>query len=371
VKYLIDDLKNEKSIDVNITDKKGDTPLHMAAFHGKLNVIEFLLEREANINAVNKLGETPLFYAAFCNNHEVINFLLNKDAKVVDMTDNKTLIGRLNISVLHIAAAYDEKKIIEDLIEKGVDKDIGRDVSLTPLHVAAFFGSSEVIKYLIESGADTEACVELSKIINALQDAEGDNVLRVSRMHGVVKKFIDFSGYFTSHIKITPRLICEISDCSHKDLFGERQIGPASKIVKWIFKLGLVQKQIDSLRILVEQGKNPGLNCLMDAVHLAGKGFGINARDGDGNTALHLAVKEGNVELVQYLIKEADPNIQDNNKKTPLDLAKEKLTEHQDNDDIKKIVEFLNQQIQSPSTSQSVSQLPETTGGTNDNPETC
>jgi hypothetical protein len=38
---------------------------------------------------------------------------------------------------------------------------------------------------------------------------------------------------------------------------------------------------------------------------------------------------------VGYLIKEADPNIQDNNKNTPSYLAKEKLTQHQESDDLK------------------------------------
>jgi ankyrin repeat protein len=375
IKYFIDDLKNEKSINVNITDKKGDTPLHTAAFHGKLDAVKFLLEREANINAVDILGATPLFSAALDNNREVFEFLLNKGAKVIDTTDNKTLIGRLNFSVLHIAAAYNDKKIIEDLIDKGVDKDIGGNVSLTPLHLAAFFGSSEAVKCLIERGADTKACVKLSEVIKALKDTEKDNALRVSSMHGVVKRLISFSSYFTSHIKLTPGLICEIFNCSDKDLFGERQIGPLSKIVKWIFNLGLVRKQVDNLKIYVEQRKNPCLNHPIDAAFFTGEGVGVNARDGDGNTALHLAVKEGNVELVEYLIlineKKANPNVQDNNKKTPLDLAQEKLAQDQENDDLKKIVDILNQQIQSPGTSQSGNQLPETTDGTNDNPETC
>jgi ankyrin repeat protein len=74
--------------------------------------------------------------------------LLNKDAKVTDTrtTYNKKFINRHNLLVLHIAATHDDKKIIEVLIDKAVDKDIGRDVSLTQLHIAAFFGSSEAIK---------------------------------------------------------------------------------------------------------------------------------------------------------------------------------------------------------------------------------
>jgi len=54
-------LKMEKSIDVNITDNKHDTPLHTAAFHGKLDVVKFLLKKKANINAVNILGGTIFF----------------------------------------------------------------------------------------------------------------------------------------------------------------------------------------------------------------------------------------------------------------------------------------------------------------------
>ena len=132
--------------------------------------------------------------------------MLNKGAKEIDTTDNKTLIGRLNCSVLHIAAGYDDKEIIEDLIVQGVDKDIGRDVSLTPLHFAVFFGSSEAIKYLIERGADTEARGNFSEIIKALKDTEKDNALRVSSMHGLVKRLISFCSYFTSPIKLTPGL---------------------------------------------------------------------------------------------------------------------------------------------------------------------
>ena len=75
--------------------------------------------------------------------------------------------------------------------------------------------------------------------------------------------------------------------------------------------------------------------------------------------------------LLILIEKNVDPNIQDNNGKTPLDLAEEKWTQDQENGDLKEIVNILNQQIQSPSASEPGSQLPETTGGTNDNPETC
>ncbi|WP_353273619.1 tetratricopeptide repeat protein [Wolbachia endosymbiont (group A) of Agelastica alni] len=72
------------------------------------------------------------------------------------------------------------------------------------------------------------------------------------------------------------------------------------------------------------------------------KGADLNAKNNDGETALHWAAKGGYQELVQLLLsKQADPNIQDNNGKTPLDLAKEKSTQDPENENLKAIMDLL------------------------------
>uniref|UniRef100_A0A1B0DFA4 Uncharacterized protein n=1 Tax=Phlebotomus papatasi TaxID=29031 RepID=A0A1B0DFA4_PHLPP len=158
VQYLIDSIM----FNVNIHDQKNDTPLHTAAFHGKQHVVEFLLRRQANINAVNVIGITPTFSAALNNNQDIVYFLLDSGAKVT--TDDKTLIGKIKFSLIHLAAMYDNVEMIKYLIDiKGIDKDIGKDDSLTPLHVAAFFGNVKSIDCLIEKGANVDAIVQVSK----------------------------------------------------------------------------------------------------------------------------------------------------------------------------------------------------------------
>ena len=50
--------------DVNIIDKRKNTPLYYAAFNGNLKMCEFLCEKGARVNTVCSLGDTP-FHMAF------------------------------------------------------------------------------------------------------------------------------------------------------------------------------------------------------------------------------------------------------------------------------------------------------------------
>jgi ankyrin repeat protein len=49
---------------VNTVDKKGDTPLHHAAFRGHDDILQLLLNHGASVNAVDNNGYTPLHFAA-------------------------------------------------------------------------------------------------------------------------------------------------------------------------------------------------------------------------------------------------------------------------------------------------------------------
>jgi len=46
--------------DINAKDKRGETPLHSAAFLGNIRMVEFLVLKGADINAKDKDGYTPL-----------------------------------------------------------------------------------------------------------------------------------------------------------------------------------------------------------------------------------------------------------------------------------------------------------------------
>lgn len=68
-------------------DSEQDTPLHLAAFHNKIDVVKVLLaQRNVNVNARNVAGQTPLILAARAGHQEVVRLLLlaGADRKIVD-----------------------------------------------------------------------------------------------------------------------------------------------------------------------------------------------------------------------------------------------------------------------------------------------
>jgi hypothetical protein len=58
----------------------GSTALSHAAFHGKLDIARFLIQRGANVETTNRGGNTPLLVAAFMCRQEMVQLLLEKGA---------------------------------------------------------------------------------------------------------------------------------------------------------------------------------------------------------------------------------------------------------------------------------------------------
>ena len=71
----------EEGSSVKDTDKNGLTPLHVAAWYNKKDIIEYLVKKGADVNAADVKAETPLHCAAWKNNAMLCAFLISKGAK--------------------------------------------------------------------------------------------------------------------------------------------------------------------------------------------------------------------------------------------------------------------------------------------------
>jgi len=97
-KDLINALKNNKN-NINIQDKDGDTPLHIAIFLCNYEIIKILLDNGADTNIKDKYGQTAVHRLYFGIKDDDIN-------KIIILLENKNIdfsaIDNLGNTVLHI-----------------------------------------------------------------------------------------------------------------------------------------------------------------------------------------------------------------------------------------------------------------------------
>ena len=82
----------------HVRDNGGNTALHIAAFHGCLEVSCILLQHNAEIDARNDNGSTPLLRASKAGHLDVVQLLLSHDADAHVRDSNGN-------TALHLAAA--------------------------------------------------------------------------------------------------------------------------------------------------------------------------------------------------------------------------------------------------------------------------
>ena len=146
------------------------TPLHCAAWTGKLSIVERLLAAGAWGDTPDLTRSTALHYAAFSGHTSIVGILLAAGASVT-ATD---LSGK---TVLHKAAKSNEASITEKLLRAGADINATEDTGATPLHLACKYGYPVVVQKLLEFGAEIDACDNLDH--TPLHEAayRGDDVI--------------------------------------------------------------------------------------------------------------------------------------------------------------------------------------------------
>ena len=128
---VIDVLLGDQNIDVDLSDKNGETPLMMASIDGNLPLVKTLvIDHKAQLDHI---GWTPLHYACAKGQLEVAQFLIANGAIVDSMS-----LG--NTTPLMMAVQSGNEKLIKLLLDKDADLQLRNSQRLTAIDIADIYG---------------------------------------------------------------------------------------------------------------------------------------------------------------------------------------------------------------------------------------
>lgn len=229
-------------------------------------------ELAAMVNSVDEYGMTPVFWASYAGQLECVQELLASgkcDLKIASRTHGET--------ALHAACYGGHSAIVAALLEtsRPAKHTTQNNEGVTALHIAAYTGNVPTLLALLDlpdGGEDLLGSV----------DKEGMTPLHYAVLKGNVEALV---------------LLIERCLSLGEPIFVKD--GSGMSPLHWAAGLS----DTDCARELVK--------------HANAKD--VNLRDHSGETALHLAVRNANIEIARELLAQrADPNAQDNIRETPL-----------------------------------------------------
>ncbi|CAB0042258.1 unnamed protein product [Trichogramma brassicae] len=336
----------------------GDSPLIMALRRGSnRELIELLLRRGANPNLADSTEMRPLHWICDRNDEDLARtfFEISKDrGRFVQVNcamfgrpllslavehcskgmvelllrngANPNLIDEDGFAPLHTMCKRDDDGLVE-VFFKEVDNDKHRlriDIrdglrGNTPLHYALVYARRDMLRSLLRNGADPR-----------LTNAVGNTAL-----HVLCQKEADDDGLAELFLRLTDRSDPPIELDARNDS-GETPLLLAlrcanKKVARLLATRGADPKLVDArgrtaLHVLCQGYDDDDQSANVIFSKINGEGVEswtrqVDARDNEGNTPLHLALRHSHEKLAEFLLSHgADPNLANGNGSTPLHI---------------------------------------------------
>jgi len=261
-KYLV------KFLDVNQTDSEGKSVLFYAINRKDAENVKKLINVGANINLKDNSNNSIIDNAINVGNVEIINLLLQKNNIALNIVNSNEETPTISVLLSNKLTGTEKKEIIDKFIEKGSNINMVDSNGNSPIMYAIQKNHLSTVDLLINNGGDIN--------IKNKKDETALNIALNMKNKPIINYLYDkgYNVYNTENNEITFEMMKQIMADNNKEL----------------------------LERLIKNNK-----------------FNINSKESDtGNTLLHIAVENRNIDIVRFLVNNgADKNIENNDLCTP------------------------------------------------------
>lgn len=302
------DLINARAT-INATDNKQQTPLHLACGSGHAGTVALLLKQGALIDATTVDGSNPATFLVRGrkidknyspnkeNSKEKLILLISHNAQFLTK-DLRNISGR--------QCGYHDKETTWEWIDILIDYNIlTQEEYFALLTNIVSQDNQEYFLKIISTGLNVEPATRVLRHAIYYSDSE-DFALTL------IKKGCDF------RIQEDSQSSClDLAIARHKNvIFAKR-----SKIIATLLMQGEQSTDYPEYNDHLLQWALYHTDVSVVAALLE-MGFDINMPGANGQTALHLAAKMNDPDLIEFLLQHgAKPDIEDNENSTPLEIA--------------------------------------------------
>ncbi|MGL9761993.1 MAG: ankyrin repeat domain-containing protein [Wolbachia sp.] len=206
------------------------------------------------------------------------------------------------------------------------------DKNPTPLHLGAQLGNLDIVKFLLMNGAYFNARTKVDRYVLPLHFAEKSGNLEVVKLLRLIEKL--FKAIKSNNFEIVDSLVKQGVVINAKDTDGWTALHYAVNngridIVRILLTnradvTQVTNKSNTPLHIAVLKDHKEIVGVLVQHVSNDKLNSFINAGTTSGATSLHVAAKNGSLEIVKSLLKHgAIYNIKNKEDKTPIDFSQD------------------------------------------------
>eukprot|EP01100_Stratorugosa_tubuloviscum_P002594 TRINITY_DN1616_c1_g1_i2.p1 TRINITY_DN1616_c1_g1~~TRINITY_DN1616_c1_g1_i2.p1 ORF type:complete len:536 (+),score=197.85 TRINITY_DN1616_c1_g1_i2:74-1681(+) len=312
LKQIIDSIKSkiDKQIIIDYKEKeRGETGLHKASKLNKVRIALYLLQQDASVNLVDKDGNTPCHLAVIAGHDAMVIWLFKKGANITTLRNNysKTVIDYASPKLIQILQGLNSTLLrvpshFQNIKTSREDREA--------LYSAVQFGNFTQLKNLIE----TKFYSDLTDVINE-RSIEGKNLLHLCCEHN----YVEIAAYLLSkganpnaeeEYANTPLIINALS-CQGDE-----------RLTELLIKNGAIAncKSMFGLVPIILATDNGFIKVIQTLFEL-GKAD-LSAQDNLGNTTLHVAARRGHLEIVKWLLQNGiNANLTNKNGENAFQLA--------------------------------------------------